>query len=110
MNALISILWLLSLLNPAFSTGNVVRAEIQTCSGCKLNRLPSVRKFVIDEDIGALSFHGVSRKIIPGHNPDLVFFGEGEHEIKRIDMTPLKFEDLVETLLLNGFKRTKLEL
>lgn len=81
------------------------RAEIQSCSGCKLNRLADVRKFVTDESVGALSFSRVTRKFIGGHNPDLVMYTNNIEE-KRIDMSTLNFDQLVQILVGNGFTKT----
>ena len=103
------------LLSPLFLLGTlysseIIRAEIQTCSGCKLNRFPSVRKFVMDEDQGALSFRRVTRKFIAGHNPDLVMFGADDAEVKRLDMTEYSFDELVTILYSNGFSSLNKEL
>lgn len=92
------------------TVSSIQRAEIQTCSGCKLNKFAAVRKFVIDEENGALSFDRVTRKIIAGHNPDLVFFGVNDHELDRLDMTRFTFDELVSLLFSNGFSRLKTEL
>ena len=80
------------------------RAEIQTCSGCKLNRLADVRLFVMNEFVGALSYKRVSRKFISGHNPDLVFYN-GNTEAQRIDMTPLSLTQLQQLMKENGFTK-----
>ena len=89
---------------------SIARAEIETCSGCKLNRFPDVKQFVVDEDSGALSFDSVTRKIIPGHNPDLVFYDAGSKVVERIDMTLFSFLDLVELLHAKGFHKKYPEL
>jgi hypothetical protein len=88
------------------TVGNLIaRAEIQTCSGCKLYALPEVKKFVIDERLGALSFERVTRKILRGQNPDIVMFSDDGTEIARIDMTPYSFADLVKILENHGFQK-----
>lgn len=90
--------------------GTFVRAEIQTCSGCKLYALPEVKMFIIDESKGALSFERVSRKIIRGQNPDIVLYSAEGTEVQRIDMTPHSFSDLVGILEHHGFKRPNTDL
>ena len=84
---------------------SVSRAEIETCSGCKLNRLPDVKRFVTDEESGALSFASVTRKLIPAHNPDIVFYSVENMVVERIDMTKFTFDDLVSLLISRGFVR-----
>ena len=79
------------------------RAAVESCGGCKLNRLSEVKKFVMDESVGALSFSRVTRKIIGGHNPDLVFYAQDGSEAERVDMSPFSFEELIELMLSRGF-------
>ena len=81
------------------------RAHVESCSGCKLNSLPEVRKFVMDENVGALSFERVTRKFIGGHNPDIVFYNDQNLEEKRVDMSKMSFDQLVNLMIQSGFTR-----
>ena len=87
------------------SVNGFSRAHIESCSGCKLNSLPEVRKFVMDESVGGLSFERVSRKFIPGHNPDIIMFNDLNVEEKRIDMSKMTFQELVDLMIDSGFTR-----
>lgn len=55
-------------------------------------------------------YDGIEVKFIPGHNPDLVLYGEGNEELERIDLTKLKegkapgVADLHVLLEKKGFK------
>jgi hypothetical protein len=101
--------YLLVLLMAAFSKAE--RAVLETCSGCKLNRFPDVRKFVMSESHGALSFEGVTRKFIQGHNPDIVFYEEDGTLLERFDMTEFpSFESLINLLQGRGYHRKRIEL
>ena len=42
---------------------------------------------------------------IPGHNPDLVLYGDGDTELERVDLTAYKtLEDIKEFVAAKGFK------
>lgn len=86
------------------------KAQIFTCAGCKLNRLPELRQFVFDEVNGATSFDGVSLKFTSGHNPDLIIYSDDGSVEETIDMAPLGLNDLNEILLSRGFVKKKTEL
>ena len=91
-------------------SSNSETAIVETCAGCKLNRLPDVHKFVMNESHGAMSFEGVTRKFIPGQNPDLIFYEDDGTLIERIDMSELDFESLINLLVNRGYKRKPDEL
>ena len=55
--------------------------EIRSCSGCKLNRLPELRRFLKDE---AKQFEGLNVKYIHGRNPDLVLLSDDGNIEKEI--------------------------
>lgn len=86
------------------------KAQIFTCAGCKLNRLPELRQFIFDEVNGATAFDGVSLKFIPGHNPDLIIYIDDGSVEETIDMTTLGLNELNEVLLSRGFVKKKTEL
>ena len=73
--------------------------EIRTCSGCKLNRLHEVRKFVYDE---AKKYDNLNVKFIGGHNPDL-FILNGEDVVERIDLAPLSLAQIHQLMKNKGF-------
>ncbi len=74
--------------------------EIRTCSGCKLNRLHEVRKFVYDE---AKKYDNMNVKFIGGHNPDLIIFNADGGEIERLDLSPLNMRQIHELFRSKGF-------
>ena len=82
-------------------------AEIQTCSGCKLNRLPDLRKF-IKEDVSMYS--EISVRLISGQNPDFVILDDNGAESERIDLTQLDIQGLHSLIASRGFNSIKQEL
>jgi Sep15/SelM redox domain len=76
--------------------------RIETCSGCKLNRLHDVRKFVQEEH---KKYTDLSVKFIAGHNPDLVILDEKETELERIDLTKYDLNGLHALMKAKGFQQ-----
>ncbi|RZF42590.1 hypothetical protein LSTR_LSTR001385 [Laodelphax striatellus] len=77
------------------------RAEIQSCRGCALNRLPEIKSFIYDD---LPKYADVTFKPIPGANPDLVLFNSEDTEIKRIDLKPLNKKQCNDLLASYGYK------
>ncbi|CAH0380829.1 unnamed protein product [Bemisia tabaci] len=78
----------------------VHRAEIQSCRGCALNRLPEVKAFIY-EDVG--KYNNIEFKPIPGANPDLVLFTKNNQELDRIDLSRKSRRECNDLLLHWGF-------
>eukprot|EP00298_Acanthocystis_sp_HF-20_P027634 c5822_g1_i1.p1 GENE.c5822_g1_i1~~c5822_g1_i1.p1 ORF type:complete len:135 (+),score=39.33 c5822_g1_i1:42-407(+) len=83
-------------------SSSVVRGKIESCPGCKLNRLHELRKF-IKESGQADSYENLEIEFIRGHNPDLVLFNEQGEALERIDLTPFNNEQLHSLLQSKGF-------
>ena len=95
----------------------------------QLKKFPEIKKFVKDPG-NADAYEGLSVKVsglssmrppsagahltplrclgsqyIPGHNPDLVLYGEGDTEVERVDLTAYKtLDDIKELVAAKGFK------
>ena len=94
----------------------------------QLKKFPEIKKFVKDPG-NADAYEGLSVKVsgsspapaslvhtrrrlrclgsqyIPGHNPDLVLYGEGDVEVERVDLTAYKtLDDIKELVSAKGFK------
>jgi Sep15/SelM redox domain len=82
-------------------------AELRSCSGCKLNRLSDLRKFVKEEVSG---YAGITVKFISGHNPELFIFDDAGLEIEKIDLTPYSLPDLHSLVRVLGFRPENEEL
>ena len=76
--------------------------EVRTCSGCRLNRLHEVRKFVYEE---AGKYENLNVKFIGGHNPDLIIYADAQskQEVERIDLAPYSLADLHNLVKTKGF-------
>ena len=83
-----------------FLLGAETRWEVRTCSGCKLNRLHEVRKFIKDE----AKSYGLNVKYIQGRNPDLVFIDDSEKETEIIDLSPLSRNQIRKLVESKGFR------
>lgn len=82
-------------------------AEIQTCSGCKLNRLPDVRKFIKEE---VTIYPAITVRYINGHNPDLVVLDDNGQESERINLTAFDLPGLHALVKSRGLDYTNQEL
>eukprot|EP00898_Chlorokybus_atmophyticus_P004302 jgi/Chlat1/4873/Chrsp31S08941 len=79
------------------------RAVFESCSGCKLNRLPELKRFLKQEVEAGAFGAAVTVKYIGGHNPDLVLYDGAGIEVVRIDITKYKAEELRHLLQAKGF-------
>lgn len=103
---------ILALLSISFvaAAGNIVSAEIQTCSGWALNRLPEVARFVRGSD-GAESYENVKVNFIPGMPPDALFMDAEGQIVDRIRLMNLNYEECHQLFTSRGFqKKVKTEL
>ncbi|XP_044733822.1 selenoprotein M-like [Chrysoperla carnea] len=80
-----------------------ISARIESCSGCSLNRLPDVKKFIF-EDVP--HYESVEFKHIQGAKPELVLLDDGEKEIDRIPLSSLNRKQCNDLLVEKGFKKT----
>lgn len=83
---------------------NIAAARVESCRGCRLNRLPEVKKFVF-EDVPL--FENVEFKHIQGASPELVLLDLHDKELERIDLAPLSRQDCNDLLIKRGFLRKK---
>jgi len=83
---------------------NIVAARVESCRGCRLNRLPEIKKFIF-EDVPL--FENVEFKHIQGASPELVVLDIHDKELERIDLAPLSRQDCNDLLLKRGFHRKK---
>ncbi|XP_054008145.1 selenoprotein M-like [Hylaeus anthracinus] len=75
-------------------------ARIESCSGCRLNRLPDVKDFIF-EDVP--TYDKVEFKHIRGADPELVLFNEDGEEVERLDIALLTRDECNNLLTLKGF-------
>lgn len=76
----------------------------QSCKGCSLNRLPEVKKFILND---APNYEGVEVTFISGAPPELVLLGEGDVEVDRLPLSELNREQCNQLLQDKGFKKIK---
>ncbi|XP_075218207.1 selenoprotein M-like [Lycorma delicatula] len=67
-------------------TEGLLRAEVQSCRGCSLNRLSEVKSFIYDD---LPKYNWASFNPIPGASPDLVLFSTANKEVGRIALSSL---------------------
>lgn len=75
---------------------------MQSCRGCSLNRLPEVKKFILDD---APTYNRVEVKFITGMPPELIMIGESENELERIPLSNLDRAECNEQLKSRGFEK-----
>lgn len=74
----------------------------QSCRGCSLNRLPEVKKFILDD---APKYERLQVNFITGAPPELVLLGDGDAELERLALSSLTREQCNELLISRGFKQ-----
>eukprot|EP01129_Flabellula_baltica_P001472 TRINITY_DN11377_c0_g1_i1.p1 TRINITY_DN11377_c0_g1~~TRINITY_DN11377_c0_g1_i1.p1 ORF type:complete len:121 (+),score=22.97 TRINITY_DN11377_c0_g1_i1:1-363(+) len=79
-----------------------VRAELLTTSGCKLNRLPLVKKFI---QYDAPDYKDMSVLFVGG-DPRVKFYNVEDQEIETLSISKFNVEQIHEFLQEKGFKRT----
>ncbi|KAL3268929.1 hypothetical protein HHI36_008016 [Cryptolaemus montrouzieri] len=82
------------------SLGKIIKARLESCPSCTLNRKPEVRAFAYDD----LPKYGIEFKKIQGHLPELVFLGEEEIEVERHSLSDLSRKECNDLLTSRGFK------
>ncbi|CAG9856460.1 unnamed protein product [Phyllotreta striolata] len=88
-------------------SGKIVKARLESCPGCSLNRLHEVRKFAY-EDLPM--YEGVEWKKISGAPPELVFLDENDKEVERYFLKELSRKECNGLLQQYGFKQKSKEL
>ncbi|GBP56822.1 Selenoprotein M [Eumeta japonica] len=86
----------------AFTNEDIVSARIESCRGCSLNRLPEVKKFIV-EDVPA--YDRVEVKYISGAPPELILLGTADNELERLPLSQLNREQCNELLQSKGFPK-----
>ncbi|CAH0604473.1 unnamed protein product [Chrysodeixis includens] len=96
---LLTIFGLLAVSN-AFENSDIVSGRIESCRGCSLNRLPEVKRFVMDD---APKYERLEVKFISGAPPELVLLGEGDLELERLPLSQLNREECNKLVESRGF-------
>ncbi|KAF7390116.1 hypothetical protein HZH68_011973 [Vespula germanica] len=99
----ISLLLLVVTLAAVSAKSKYTFATIESCSGCSLNRLPDVKKFIF-EDVP--KYNNVEFKHIQGASPELVLYDENEEEVERLNLVSLTRDECNDLLLSKGFKKS----
>ncbi|XP_033184279.1 selenoprotein M-like [Bombus vancouverensis nearcticus] len=93
----------------AFAASNInstniyyASARVESCSGCRLSRLPDVKQFIF-EDLP--NYNNVEFKHIPGAVPELLLFNDNEEEIERLPLSSLTREECNNLLISKGFTK-----
>nr|CAI5819331.1 unnamed protein product [Callosobruchus analis] len=80
---------------------HIVRARLESCPGCSLNRLPEVKAFVYDD---IPKYENVEWKKISGAPPELIFLNEADEEVERYFLSTLNRVECNKLLQSKGFK------
>ncbi|XP_045446027.1 selenoprotein M-like [Melitaea cinxia] len=86
----------------AYDKEKIVSARIETCRGCSLNRLPEVKKFVMED---APFYDRVEVKFITGAPPEVILLDAADQELERIALSNLNREECNKVLGDNGFAK-----
>ncbi|KAL0841677.1 hypothetical protein ABMA28_013951 [Loxostege sticticalis] len=85
---------------PAYEISDIVSARIESCRGCSLNRLPEVKKFIMED---APFYERLEVKFITGAPPELVLLGEGDRELERLPLSQLGRQECNDLVKDKGF-------
>ncbi|KAL2718968.1 selenoprotein M [Vespula squamosa] len=99
----ISLLLLIIALAEVSAENKYTFATVESCSGCSLNRLPDVKKFIF-EDVPR--YDNVDFKHIQGASPELVLYDENEKEMERLSLLTLTRQECNNLLLSKGFMKS----
>ncbi|CUG60874.1 selenoprotein M, putative [Bodo saltans] len=77
--------------------GPIVGARVKTCSGCRLNSLTEVRRFIKDE---MRRYPAIDLQYIGGHDPIIEFVNRYNRVVLREEMSPYSIREL-HTLVQN---------
>ncbi|CAB3234796.1 unnamed protein product [Arctia plantaginis] len=88
----------------AYEQSDIISARIETCRGCSLNRLPEVKRFVMDD---APFYERLQVKFISGAPPELVLLGNDDRELERILLSELSRQECNELVQARGFTKKK---
>ncbi|XP_026755813.2 selenoprotein M-like [Galleria mellonella] len=86
----------------AYENSDIVSARIESCRGCSLNRLPEVKKFVLEDAPG---YERLEVKFITGAPPELVLLGDSDAELERLPLSKLNQQECNELLQNRGFTK-----
>uniref|UniRef100_A0A1Y1KQU1 Selenoprotein M n=1 Tax=Photinus pyralis TaxID=7054 RepID=A0A1Y1KQU1_PHOPY len=86
----------------SISATTISRAKIETCGGCKLNRLPELKAFIHEDFV---NYENTELKLIPGASPELIFFDKHDVEVKRINLEGYNREECNALLEDHKFQR-----
>uniref|UniRef100_A0A2A4IY63 Selenoprotein M n=1 Tax=Heliothis virescens TaxID=7102 RepID=A0A2A4IY63_HELVI len=84
----------------AYENSDIVSARIETCRGCSLNRLPEVKRFVMDD---APKYERLEVNFITGAPPELVLLGKDDRELERLPLSQLSRQECNELVQERGF-------
>ncbi|CAH0406719.1 unnamed protein product [Chilo suppressalis] len=84
----------------AYELSDVVSARIESCRGCSLNRLPEVKRFILDD---APFYDRVEVKFITGAPPELILLGENDQELERLPLSQLGRQECNDLIKSKGF-------
>ncbi|GAX82105.1 hypothetical protein CEUSTIGMA_g9533.t1 [Chlamydomonas eustigma] len=82
----------------------IARMEFVSCPGCKLNKLPQVKKF-LKEVVEAGEYPGVTVNFIPGRVPELYLYDADGKEVDKMFIERLSFAELNTLVRSKGFRR-----
>jgi hypothetical protein len=77
-----------------------VKCVVESCAGCRLNRLPEVKQFIY-EDLE--KYGGTEFKRMPGKPPVMFFYDAEGHIVEKFEMDHKKRVELNAMLVERGF-------
>ncbi|VVC98582.1 unnamed protein product [Leptidea sinapis] len=86
----------------SYDIADIKYAKIETCRGCSLNRLPEVKKFVMED---APFYGSLEVKFISGAPPELILLSDKNEELDRLPLSNLSRQECNDLLQSKGFRK-----
>ncbi|KAK5646085.1 hypothetical protein RI129_004549 [Pyrocoelia pectoralis] len=80
----------------------ITKALVESCSGCKLNRLKDVKDFIY---VDIPTYSNIEVNFIGGASPELIFMSDDDEEIEHVDLEPLTRKECNDLLINNGIRK-----
>ncbi|CAH2074765.1 unnamed protein product, partial [Iphiclides podalirius] len=101
-NVMFFLLYFVLVITAAYEKSDIASARIESCRGCSLNRLPEVKKFVMED---APNYERLEVKFITGAEPEFILLDNGDRELERIPLSHLSRSECNELVQSKGFSK-----
>jgi len=78
------------------------RAVVESCSGWQLNRLPQVKRFIVED----LQFYNNAEvNYVGGKSPEAIFYSENDEVIETVSLVEMNQKEINELFIKKGIEK-----